>query len=279
MQSEAMVRIGTSGYSFDAWRGEFYPMDVTKKGMLNHYASIFDTVELNYTFYGLPMRRTSKNMIQQVPDDFTFIFKANQSFTHRFDLTHASTFLSGIDPIVEAGCFGGLLFQFPAAFKNTTTNRDYVKRIVRQFSEYALSIEFRHCTWDAPFVRRYFEDNGLCLVIADVPEISYLYPRIVASTSDVSYVRFHSRNADLWNAGKQRYDYDYSQDELKEWLPLLSTMAERSPTIYAFFNNCYRGQAALNAEAFKEIIRNADGPLKIPETKQAMESIQGGLWA
>ncbi len=272
------VRIGTSGYSFEDWRGILYPHSLRSKDMLNFYASRFDTVELNYTYYAMPKRHSSQKMVEQVPPGFQFFIKANKSFTHEYTLGAADDFLKGIEPFPNAGMLGGLLFQFPRSFQNTKENRDYIKQVVQRFADLSPSIEFRHRSWAARFVWNYFTEKNLTLVIPDVPDLPELYPAVITATSDTGYIRFHSRNSDLWYAGKaQRYDYNYSEDELKKWLPLLDTIAKRSPTIYTFFNNCHRGQAALNALAFQELIEKA-GTFTTLSKQQNIDNIQGGLW-
>ena len=276
------VWIGTSGYSFDDWHGPFYPPGTAPGRMLPFYAGQFDTVELNYSYYRLPVARTSAGMVRKTPAGFKFFVKANQAFTHGRNISEAEKFLAGIAPLKEADRLAGLLFQFPQSFKNTPANREYLLQATGEFQDYALAIEFRDCSWAVDSTYSLLEDNGLSLVAVDEPKLSTLFPRIAVATSDLGYVRFHSRNAANWYSsgvrGAERYDYLYNDEELREWLPLLNTIAQRSRNLFIYFNNCHRGQAAQNARAMKKLIEESDLAVEEPEVERGVTGITDGLW-
>jgi uncharacterized protein YecE (DUF72 family) len=253
-----MVRIGTSGYSFKDWVGTFYPAGVAERDMLPFYATRFDTVEVNFTYYRLPTARTMAGMAARTPPGFTFFVKAFEAFTHKQDLSDKAAFLDGVAPLQEAGKFAGLLFQFPQSFKNEAENRRYLAQLAAEFAGCDCAVEFRDRSWAAPPVCRFLEDQRLSIVAVDEPAISTLFPRDAVVSGDVGYVRFHSRDGAKWYKGMaERYDYSYTEPELKEWVPKIETIAKKAKRLYAFFNNCHQGQAAANAEALKHILRQA----------------------
>ena len=252
------LRIGTSGYSFKDWKGTFYPEKLPQQQMLPFYAERFDTVEVNFTYYRMPTERTMAGMAAKTPDGFRFFVKAFGDFTHKGDLSGKDEFVAGILPMKEAGKLAGLLFQFPQRFKRTTANRKYLAAIVKEFRGFRLAVEFRDRSWDHEDVYRSLEEHGVSFVCADEPQVSTLFPRVAKATSDLGYVRFHSRDGGKWYKGAAaRYDYDYSDDELREWLPMLEAIARRARSLYVYFNNCHRGQAARNAESMKRIVEQA----------------------
>ena len=156
------------------------------------------------------------------------------------------------------------LFQFPQSFKNTPENRRYLKAVAGEFAGDSaaagkcgtVAVEFRDRSWDVPPLYEYLEKAGLAFVSVDEPQVSTLFPPVGRATSDVGYVRFHSRDGGKWYKGaKARYDYLYSDDELREWLPKLEAIAKRARNLFVYFNNCHRGQAVENARRMKDIIR------------------------
>ena len=106
---------------------------------------------------------------------------------------------------------------------------------------------------------KFLSKLGLSFVSVDEPDIDGLLPREGHVTGELAYLRFHSRNAGNWwgKGGKARYDYNYSDDEMAEWLPILKDMAGRAKRTFVFFNNCHRGQAATNAESMRAILEKA----------------------
>ncbi len=197
------LRIGTSGYSFKDWKGNFYPEKLSQQQMLPFYAERFDTVEVNYTYYRQPTEKSMAGMAAKTPPGFTFFVKAFGDFTHKGDLSGHDEFVAGIAPMQEAGKLAGLLFQFPQSFKRTTANRRYLARVTEEFAGQsaaglALAFEFRDGSWNHEDVYRSLEERGVALVCVDQPEVSTLFPRLARATSDIGYVRFHSRNGDNW---------------------------------------------------------------------------------
>ena len=252
------VRIGTSGYSFKDWVGPYYPEKTSNQKMLPFYAQDFDTVEVNYTYYRMPTEKTMAGMARKTPDGFQFFVKANEAFTHKSDLSESGDFLAALAPMREEGKLAGVLFQFPQRFKNTEVNRKYLKAVAGEFGQ-NIAVEFRDRSWDHKEIYAYLEEIGLNLVSVDEPEVRSLFPRVAKATGDIGYLRLHSRNKGNWyKGGALRYDYLYSDEELREWLSGLQAMAKRARNLFIYFNNCHAGQAVANAKRMKELVEQVD---------------------
>jgi len=249
------VLVGTSGYSFKDWVGTFYPEKLSSQKMLPFYADEFDTVEVNFTYYRMPTEKTIAGMTKRTPDGFQFFVKAHGSMTHESDLSARDEFVAALSPMRSEGKLAGLLFQFPQSFKNSETNRKYLRAVSDAFAPEKIAVEFRDKSWDSPAVYEFLEGSGLSFVSVDEPQISTLYPPVGKATSEIGYLRFHSRNGAKWyKGGAERYDYDYSDEELGEWLPKLEEIARKASTLFIYFNNCHQGQAAENARRMRDIL-------------------------
>jgi len=253
----AMVHVGTSGYSFKDWTGTFYPDGLPAKQQLDYYAGVFETVELNFTYYRVPTAGMIARMVERTPEGFTFCVKANEATTHKLDRSVLDEYRAGIEPLREAGRLGAVLAQFPFSFKNTLSNRQYLHQLADDFAHYHPVVEFRHASWIKPAVFEFLRNNRLGYCCVDEPELDGLVPPVAQATSDTAYVRFHSRDASKWYAGgAERYDYNYSTEEMSQWLPKVKRLADEAENVYIFFNNCHAGHAAVNATEFKELLRD-----------------------
>ena len=247
--------VGTSGYSFGDWVGTFYPPGTRTAEMFDLYVRRLRTVEVNYTFYRMPSARAMESLSRRSPEDFTFWVKANQQITHEGKREVSAEFLDNLSPLTAAGKLAGVLLQFPQSFHRTIDSRKYLAAIVEGFSGVPLAAEFRHVSWDHPSTLTGLRERGVALVVPDAPAIRGLFRPSAAVTGRTGYLWLHSRDASKWYAGaSERYDYSYSDPELKAILDDWRELQDQVDRVYAFFNNCHRGQAAQNAEAFRRIL-------------------------
>ena len=247
--------VGTSGYSFQDWVGEFYAAGTTSREMFEQYVQHFETVEVNFTYYRMPTARTLEGMARKSPPGFTFWIKANQETTHKQNRDVAAEFIDNLSPILRAGKLAGVLLQFPQSFHRTVANRKYLAATIEDFRSVPTAVEFRHFSWAAPQTLQGLRDRNTALVVPDVPDIRALFHTGPAATTPTGYFRLHSRNADNWYAGAvERYDYHYSEAEMRELAEKWGELDEPLEQVFAFFNNCHRGQAAENAQAFRRIV-------------------------
>ena len=251
------IRIGTSGYSFEDWRGNFYPGQIDKGKMLDHYVHYFPTVEINSTYYRIPHPAVLYNMTKKAPDNFDFIVKVPQSFTHRRtelekDLT---SFNEAIRPMAEAGKLSGLLAQFPYSFKFSRDALEYIAIINNALSPQPLFVEFRHDSWVNREMYDSLRSNRIGYVSVDEPQLRGLLKPDAFATTDTAYIRLHGRNSEKWwNGGELRYDYNYSAEELTDWRDKTIKLSAKVKKVYIFFNNCHHGQAAKNALEFMKLL-------------------------
>lgn len=254
-----MIHIGTSGYSFKDWKGPFYPVKITNQEMLEFYSRHFKVVEINSTYYAIPKPHTFERMAEKTPDDFQFTVKANGGMTHeRTDNQSVfDEFENAIQPLVDADKLKGILAQFPWSFKNSEENRKYLRTYKDRLAEYPLIVEFRHISWISEPLFGFLRELGISYCAVDEPNLPGLVPPKVAVTSDLGYVRFHGRNAKTWWGGdsSQRYNYLYSEQELKEWTPEVKQLATSTRETYVFFNNCHAGFAAKNAKTMQDMLQ------------------------
>jgi|AntAceMinimDraft_8_1070364.scaffolds.fasta_scaffold02545_6 uncharacterized protein YecE (DUF72 family) len=250
----ASIRVGTSGYSFKDWLGTVYPAKMQAGDFLSYYAKMFDSAEINFTYYRVPSPSMFANMLKKVPPDFTFIVKVPREMTHNREKMPSvvSPFIKGIAPLVEAGQLGGLLAQFPYSFKTTSEGIDHLKRLANVFIDRGipLNVEFRHDSWYKENVYSTLKELGLGFVNVDLPSLPDLPSASNVVTSDVAYYRLHGRNAKMWwhhPTPSHRYDYLYNDDQLEKWATRVEKAAPKAKTSYIFNNNCHLGQSVVNA--------------------------------
>ena len=256
MDTKHKYIVGTSGYSFRDWVGTFYPAKTQPRDMLANYVRSFETVEINFSFYRIPTARTMAGIARKTPPGYRFWVKANQATTHEGDRSVLGAFREGLAPMIEASKLAGVLLQFPQRFHRTVANRTFLARVLADLHDLPLAVEFRHGSWEHPSVLAGLRERQVTLVVPDVPNVRGLFRVGPTATSTTGYLRLHSRNADKWYApgGADRYDYDYSHEELTEILDAWEGLDEPMDEVYAFFNNCHRGQAARNAEALRRVL-------------------------
>ena len=255
MKSDIQYVVGTSGYSFADWVGPFYPPGTRQREMLRYYVQRFQTVELNFTFYRMPSASTLDRIARASPAGFEFWVKANQQLTHQRDRSGCGEFLQNLQPLRDSGKLAGVLLQFPQSFHRTIASRKYLAAALADMQSAPLAVEFRHRSWEHPSTLEGLRERNVTLAVPDAPELADLYHSPPAATTRTGYVRLHSRDAGKWYAGAaDRYDYSYSEAELKAVANDWSELADQVDRVYAFFNNCHRGQAAANAEAFRRIV-------------------------
>jgi len=253
----AEIRIGTSGYSFEDWRGEFYPQEVAKGKMLDHYVNYFRTVEINSTYYRIPHPAVMANIVKKAPDGFDFMIKVPQSFTHRRQELEKdlNDYLETLKPVEELGKLSGLLAQFPYSFKFSQDSLGYVGSVAEALKPHKLFVEFRHDGWVNRPMYDYLKNYGIGYVCVDEPELPGLLKPDSFATTDTAYIRLHGRNAEQWwDGGALRYDYSYSDQELREWKEKIEKLQNKVSTIYIYFNNCHLGQAARNALEMEKLL-------------------------
>lgn len=254
-----MIKIGTSGYSYEDWEGIFYPQHLSKKNYLTHYAKFFDITEINSTYYRLPSPGMFQNILKKVSDDFEFVVKLSRELTHEREKAEESIdqFRKGIEPLVESGQLITTLAQFPYSFKPSDKNYDHLKFLRKAMPEVPINVEFRNEYWIKEETFDYLEKHSLGYVCVDMPRLPRLVPPTIAATTDLGYVRFHGRVKEhWWNPPEphMRYNYLYDKEELEEWVEKTEELENYTKNIVILFNNHYQGKSAKNARTFASML-------------------------
>jgi len=257
------ILIGTSGFSYDDWRGPFYPEGLASAAMLPFYAQAFKTVEINFTYYQMPGGKSITGLERKTPADFTFCLKAHKSMTHEISKDPAETgkifhrFREALTPLLATGKLGCVLLQFPWGFKFTQENLEYLCFAREALGDLPAVVEFRNAGWVREEVFSFLSGLGFGFCCVDEPRVRGLMPPVARVTSDLAYLRFHGRNAARWwkhDEAWERYDYLYSPAELEEWRPAILELSAQAKTTFVFFNNHHAGQAVINARMLAELL-------------------------
>ena len=257
----AQILIGTSGFYYDDWKGFFYPDNLKKEDYLSYYSNHFNVLELNFTYYRMPGQGQINKMIEKTGDSFYFVVKAFRGITH--DITEESIksvlprFIEGIMPLCKEERLGALLFQFPQSFNYTVQNRIYLDELLKAVQPLPACVEFRKKAWLKESVYSSLAKLGTGFVCVDEPELPSLIPPASIATSETGYIRFHGRNKKNWYGtdSTSRYDYLYSEEELREWLPRISELSQKSEKLFIFFNNHAKSQAVTNSRMLINLLK------------------------
>lgn len=249
------VWIGTSGYSYPDWVGVFYPRGTSSPKMLPYYCRVFPLVELNFTFYRPPTRAMLARLADAAPDGFQFLVKLPRSLSHEQRRDDLAAFRDAVAELHRRQHLMGLLCQMPQSTHYDKKALNWLRMLSGELSEFRLAVEVRHRSWRRDDLSGWMTAHHLDLVAVDVPDLPALFPRGWVQSGRRAYVRLHSRRGESWYGGdKERYDYNYSDDELNEWIEWMKAAQQRTEEVLFLFNNCYRGQAVANARRLRELI-------------------------
>lgn len=234
------IHIGTSGWSYPGWRGRFYPPEIKPPDWLEYYASHFDTVEINMTFYRSPKPEILHGWATRTPADFLFTLKANRQITHlkklkkvEHDLEHLAYLARQLRG--KAGC---LLYQLPPSLsRDLELLESFLKTLPTGFRQV---IEFRHPSWYDPAVYELMSGAGAIFCVVSSSRV----PPEVVVTAPVAYFRFHGLTGG--------YRYRYSDEELKKWAEAIRQCGATEAFVY--FNNDYQAHAVFNALKLRELL-------------------------
>jgi uncharacterized protein YecE (DUF72 family) len=249
------VWIGTSGYSYPDWVGSFYPAGTRSEQMLVRYCRHFPLVELNFTFYRPPTGTMLTRIARQTPKGFQFLVKLPRLLSHERQLAVLAPFRDAVGALHQRGRLLGLLCQLPQAAHHDPPGLAWLDMLARELAPYRLAVEFRHHSWARPDVAPWLEARGVELVSVDAPNLPAIYPSCLVRAGERLYIRLHSRNAGNWyQSDKERYDFDYTDPMLLEWITALRGAASTAGHALVLFNNCHRAQAAANAQRLRELL-------------------------
>jgi uncharacterized protein YecE (DUF72 family) len=263
------IYVGTSSWSDHT---DFYPPDLPPNQQIVFYSERFPIVEINSTFYRMMPERNFRLWAERTPPGFIFDVKPYRQLTghdreHPPDAEAFSAFRASLQPLRDAGKLGTVTFQFPPWYVFRTDNAAFIRRCRDEFPADRVSVEFRHRSWlegdHLPQLLETLRDYDVALTVVDEPQVgSGSVPTVVAATRpDLSLVRFHGRNAKTWYKKVERtgdrFDYLYSEEELREWTPKVAELAGMAQEIHIFFNNNNRDYAVTNARQLTLLLRES----------------------
>jgi uncharacterized protein YecE (DUF72 family) len=229
------VHIGCSGWNYAHWRERVYPKGLPPSRWLEHYATLFDTVEVNSTFYRLPGRDSVARWVEQTPDNFLFTVKASRFLTHIRRLTDmgqgVATFYERIEPLVRSPKLGPVLWQLPGSFRR---DDERLAGVLARLPPGRHCFEFRHASWFVDDVYALLREHAVALVIGDHPQRPFQTHEL---TADWTFIRFHH--------GSRGRNGNYSERELDEWKRRIAAWRPRVE-VFAYFNNDWEGYAVRN---------------------------------
>ena len=280
MEHAPRIRVGTAGWSYKDWDGILYPPEVTRKKIhpVEYLARFFDVIEINTSFYGHirpELGRLWCRKAKAVNSNFTFTAKLHRSFTHSplavMEPTSAASIRpteqderlarEGLESLAAEHMLGALLIQFPVSFKNTSLNREYLERLLRQFIDYPRVVEVRHESWNQPETLSQFTHQNVGFCNIDQPQIGRSLVPTEHVTSGVGYVRLHGRNYEHWfesgfdtDSRDDRYNYLYKPAELEKWKQKVEIIAQKAQSVFVIANNHYNAKAPVNALELRHML-------------------------
>jgi uncharacterized protein YecE (DUF72 family) len=241
------IRIGCSGWQYRSWREVLYPHGLAQRRWLARYAEVFETVEVNSTFYRLARPAAVARWVAETPAAFRFTVKASRYLTHIKRLHEMRTgigrFSDAIAPLAESGRLECVLWQLPG-----TQQRDDARlaEALAALPPGRHAFEFRHPSWFAEDVLEALRAHGVALVIGDHPERPW-QPYTV--TAPFSLVRLH------YGAAGRRGNY--SERELAAWARRLRRLAQDTDEVLVYLNNDWEGFAVRNARRLQALLGQA----------------------
>lgn len=289
------VYVGTCSWAEPSFvRSDFYPQGVRSAGdRLRYYATRFPTVEVDASYFALLPPSYSRRWVEDTPPGFVMHVKAFGLFTghavavarlprgfreflparlrNRDEVRLADVpeefvnacwdaFRAFLDPLAQAGRLGYVLFQLPPSARYAPEFPEVLHRWAEELPGRRLAVEFRHRDWSRhPEAFDVLARERAAYVIVDLPDLPWLMPVVERVTAEWAVIRFHGRNREGWaKAGattEERYDYDYSEAELRKWAEVVGRLSGRVERLFAMFNNHVRGNMARNAQLLLDLLR------------------------
>jgi uncharacterized protein YecE (DUF72 family) len=239
-----LIRIGTSGWSYDHWEDVLYPPKLPSARRLGYYVEAFDTVELNASFYRWPKDSTFESWRRRLPDGFTMSVKAHRGLTHFRRLASPEPWVDRFERCWSA--LGerreALLVQLHPDLERDDARLDHFLTVMPDWIPVA--VEFRHPSWDHPAVYDLLERHGASYVVTSGAGL----PCVLRATSRLVYVRMHGPDPDSLYAGS------YSDNDLKWWADRIAEWRDQDRNVDVYFNNDGSGNAVRNAVRLRELV-------------------------
>jgi uncharacterized protein YecE (DUF72 family) len=239
----AEIRIGTSGYHYNHWRGTFYPEKLPQKQWLSYYVEHFDTVELNNTFYRLPTFEAMNAWRENTPENFLFAVKGSRFITHNLKLSRPENAISNILPRAETlgKKLGPILWQLPPSWRMNLERLEEFLEALPRYHKYVF--ELRESSWLNTEVYALLERYNAAFCIYEIA--GFTTP--ILTTADFVYIRLHGPDA-------KKYQGSYESKRLRAWARRIENWFDVGKSVYVYFDNDQAGYAAHNALALRKML-------------------------
>jgi uncharacterized protein YecE (DUF72 family) len=243
----AVVRLGTQGWSYTDWNGVFFPPGSRQEDRLPFYARVFDTVELDTTFYHPPKPTIARSWARHTPEGFRFAAKLPRAITHEALLRDAggalADFVRTLEPLGEK--LGPLLAQMPAEFtRDADRERDLAAFLAGRPGHVRLAVEFRHASWHGPATWDLLRRHGASVAWTEWREL----PRVRELTADFVYARWLGDRREIERYDRVQIDRG---DSFDAWETDLRAALPRVREVYGYFNNHWAGHSPASANEMK----------------------------
>ena len=243
----AAIRLGTQGWSYDDWKGVFYPPGAKQEDRLPFYAEVFDTVELDTTFYHAPKATIARSWERHTPEHFRFAAKVPRAITHDAQLRgvgeQLDAFARAMEPLGDK--LGPLLVQLPAEFtRDESTLRDLDTFLAGASDGLRLAVEFRHASWHEPAVYDVLRRHGAALAWTEWRELG----RPPEVTADFLYLRWLGDRREIDKYDRVQID---REDSFRAWEADLMKVFGEVREVYGYFNNHWAGHSPASANEMK----------------------------
>ena len=281
LTDQQKIRIGACAWSFDDWRGAFYPPDLPNSQWLEFYANYFPAVEVDSTFYAAPSENTVRRWIEVTPAAFRFACKLPRDITHTRRLrdctTELNSFLRALEPL--ASKLQVILIQLPPSFApkdGKPTLREFLRGLPRDFR---FAIEFRHAGWHRPQFIHLLEKNHICWAWADTTPLNErnLAPfEFLPLTTDFLYLRLlgdYATKYDVDGEHVHRYQKLLWKREaaIESWSLKIERHLSEVRNVWAFVSNHFEGFAP---ETCQRLARRLGLDLRMPSEARKPSSDQ-----
>jgi uncharacterized protein YecE (DUF72 family) len=239
---ERRIHVGCSGWVYKHWRGLLYPEGLPQKRWFERYAEEFDTVEINASFYRVPLASTFEGWRDKAPPGFRYAIKVNRFITHMKKLLdcddEADRFIELARPLGHR--LGPLLYQLPPSLhKNVERLETFLARLPKDLEQV---VEFRHKSWYDEDVLAVLDRHGIGFVTHDLKGLES--PRWASGRT--AYVRFHGAGGKYWGR--------YSDEALIEWTDWCMDQVQQGRSVWCYFNNDIHGHAIEDARTLKSVV-------------------------
>ena len=233
------IHVGCSGWVYRHWKGGFYPAGLTQKRWFEHYASAFDTVEINASFYRVPLAMTFDGWREKAPPGFRYALKANRFMTHMKKLLDCEQPLGEFIALARrlGPTLGPILYQLPPSLhKDLPRLDDFLARLPGDLEQV---VEFRHRSWYDEEALALLDERGVGFVAHDL--VGLASPRWASGRT--AYVRFHGTGG--------KYRGRYSEEAMADWAQWLLEQRQAGRSAWAYFNNDIGGDAIEDARTLQ----------------------------